>query len=55
MGYIRVVLGENILGVESEGAWATPKAWTELNFGCFEDGSNCKSTATYVDPATKYT
>ncbi len=41
MGYIRIAIGKNILGVESEGAWATPGTWTENNVPCFEDGSNC--------------
>ena len=41
LGYIRVVLGENQLGLEADCAWAKPTNWTELNFGCNEDGSNC--------------
>jgi cathepsin X len=49
LGYIRVAIGDNILGVESDGAWATLGSWTETNFGCFEDGTNC--VGTYVDPA----
>ena len=40
-GYMRLVLGENQLGIESNCAWAIPKNWTEINFPCFENGSNC--------------
>ncbi len=41
MGYVRVVLGENQLGTESNCAWALPKTWTELNVPCDENGENC--------------
>jgi cathepsin X len=41
MGYVRVVLGDNQLGLESDCAWATPGSWTELNVPCNEDGENC--------------
>ena len=41
MGYFRVVRGENQLGIEAACSWATPKSFTEINYGCFEDGSNC--------------
>ncbi len=41
LGYVRVVLGDNQLGLEADCAWATPGSWTEINFPCFEDGSNC--------------
>ena len=41
MGYIRVVLGENQLGLESDCAWAKPATWTEINYPCDEDGANC--------------
>ncbi len=40
LGYIRVKTG-NLLGLENDCAWATPKSWTEINKPCFEDGSNC--------------
>jgi cathepsin X len=42
MGFFRVVLGSNQLGLEAECVWATPGKFTEHNKGCFEDGSNCK-------------
>jgi cathepsin X len=41
MGFIRVVLGENQLGLEADCAWATSETWTEMNQPCREDGSNC--------------
>jgi len=41
LGYFRAVLGQNQLGLESDCAWANAKGWTERNFPCFEDGSNC--------------
>jgi len=50
LGYFRVERGTNALQVESNCAWATPAAWTELNFPCYEDGSNCVKTAKYADP-----
>lgn len=41
MGFFRVELGKNLLGIEGHVAWATPGAFTVLNFPCNEDGSNC--------------
>ena len=41
LGYFRVVLGENQLGLETDCAWAKPGRWTEHNKPCFEDGGNC--------------
>ena len=41
LGYIRVVLGENQLGLEADCAWAKPGVWTESNRPCYEDGTNC--------------
>jgi len=57
MGYVRVKMGHNILGIESEIAWATPGSWTTSNFPCSEDGKNCSPdepkyvAQTYVDPS----
>jgi len=51
MGSFRVVRGQNQLLIESGCSWATPGQWTEQNFPCFEDGSNCVATAYYVDPS----
>ena len=49
MGYFRIEMGNNELGIESECAWVTPSTFTETNFPCFEDGSNC--VGEYVDPS----
>mmetsp|Transcript_3588 Transcript_3588/g.6777 ORF Transcript_3588/g.6777 Transcript_3588/m.6777 type:complete len:355 (+) Transcript_3588:855-1919(+) len=43
MGFIRVEMGKNILGIEGEVAWATPGSWTEMNFPCAENGINCNN------------
>lgn len=51
MGLFRVVRGHNQLSIEEACAWATPGSWTELNFPCYEDGSNCVRRKDYVDPA----
>lgn len=56
MGFFRIVMGHNSLGIESEIAWATPESFTVKNFPCDEDGKNCKGggveTQYYVDPST---
>jgi len=41
MGYFRIVRGENQLGLEKGCSWATLASWSEHNFPCYEDGSNC--------------
>jgi len=41
MGYVRVEKGNNALSLESQCAWAIPKAFTTANTPCYEDGSNC--------------
>merc|ERR1719453_802884 len=53
MGYIRVEKGNNALQLESQCAWAVPKAWTELDnqVRCFEDGSNCGSKKPSPSPS----
>jgi len=56
MGFMRVEIGQNILGIEGEVAWATPGSWTEINVPCYEDGRNClknetKVTRLYNDPS----
>ena len=43
LGYIRLELGSNQLGIESDCAWALPATWTQQNKACYEDGSNCDS------------
>jgi len=41
MGYVRVAKGNNALHLEEQCAWAVPHTFTEFNFPCNEDGSNC--------------
>lgn len=41
MGFFKLKLGENQLGIESECVWVIPKSWTEINYPCFENGKNC--------------
>ena len=51
---VRVIMGHNALGIESEVSWATPGTFTVTNFPCNEDGSNCrmeKGHMKYVDPS----
>jgi cathepsin X len=43
LGYFRIVMGRNALGIESEIAWATPGDFTVHNYPCNEDASNCGS------------
>ena len=43
MGYIRVEKGNNALHLEEQCSWAVPATWTEENFPCAEDGSNCQA------------
>lgn len=54
MGYFRIVMGHNALGIESEIYWATPGEFTVTNYPCNEDGSNCryvKGVQEFVDPS----
>ena len=53
LGYFRVVRGENQLGIEAMCSWATPASFTEINYGCYEDGSNCVSHKTVEDPSVR--
>jgi len=54
MGFYRLRMGGNQLGMEDSCAWATPAAWSETNFPCYEDGKNCDREVEkrYVDPHT---
>jgi len=53
MGFLKVELGHNILGIESAVAWATVGQFTVSNFPCDEDGNNCgKDVHVYEDPST---
>lgn len=42
LGFFRIKMGQNQLGIESGCSWATPGSWTETNYPCYEDGSNCQ-------------
>jgi len=51
LGFFRIELGKNILGIESKVAWATPGIFTTHNIPCSEDGSHCGyQFSTYTDP-----
>lgn len=54
MGFIRVEMGSNLLGLEGEIAWATPGSWTEINYPCSEDGKNCRDGSTSNDAGKTY-
>ena len=41
LGFFRLELGKNLLGIEEEVSWATVKDFTIKNVPCYEDGSNC--------------
>jgi cathepsin X len=41
LGFMRLVLGENQLGIEKDCAFANPGSWTINNVPCSEDGHNC--------------
>jgi len=41
LGFMKLVLGENQLGIEKSCAFAIPGNWTINNVPCYEDGSNC--------------
>jgi len=49
MGMFRILMGKNLLGIESDIGWATPKNWSETNVPCGEAGDGCGSEL-YVDP-----
>jgi Papain family cysteine protease len=60
MGFFRVEMGKNLLGIEAHISWAVPGSFTVSNFPCLKDGSNCMSHPQqqtiheqqhYVDPS----
>ena len=51
MGYMRLEMGKNLLGIEGEIAWATPGSYTVMNFPCYENGENCIKQQEYLDPS----
>ena len=63
MGFLRLLTGKNLLGIESSVAWATPGQFTVANnFPCGEGGGGCGGasdetygphfTQFYKDPST---
>jgi cathepsin X len=54
MGFFRIELGKNILGIESSIAWATPGSFSVLNDGCLEQSQKCDcQKQKYVDPSLR--
>lgn len=53
MGFVKVEMGRNVLGIESEVSWATPGTFTVQNTPCAENGLNCGAQGThfYQDPS----
>jgi cathepsin X len=45
LGFFKIELGKNLLGIEGHIAWAKPGYITEKNFPCAVDGSNCAGDA----------
>ena len=54
MGFFKVALGHNVLGLEVGAAWATPKYWTTHNVPCGEGGDGCNNADHYVDPSVEF-
>mmetsp|Transcript_13472 Transcript_13472/g.20134 ORF Transcript_13472/g.20134 Transcript_13472/m.20134 type:complete len:358 (-) Transcript_13472:120-1193(-) len=57
-GFFRIEMGKDLLGIESECAFATPGSYTVQNKPCSEDGSDCKGKEgmksiqqEYIDPS----
>lgn len=54
MGFFRIAMGQNMIGIETKITWATPETFTTVNYHCYEDGKNCgPTTQKYVDPSKK--
>lgn len=61
MGFFKVLMGKNVLGIESYVVWATPGTFSVANKPCDEDGKNCSNKTfrkehshrveKYVDPS----
>lgn len=50
MGYFRIKMYHNILGIENNCVWAVPGHFSEINFPCYEDGTNCVKHSKYEQP-----
>jgi cathepsin X len=52
MGFFRVELGKDLLGIENNIAWATPGVFSSSNYPCWENGGNCGiQQHIYLDPS----
>lgn len=56
MGFFRVEMGRNLIGIENHIAWATPGRYSISNFPCAEDGKRCDQNNSfdvihYIDPS----
>ena len=49
LGFFRLVLGYNQLGIESSCAAAIPESWTNHNKPCDLDGNNCQAPTNFYD------
>jgi len=49
LGFLRLEVGKNLLGIEGEVAWATPAGFSVTNYPCSEDGANCDSKNHHAD------
>jgi len=65
MGFARIAMGKNMMGIEDNVAWVTPGSFTVQNVPCSEDGKICGDevhgkkkmkflSQQYVDPSVKY-
>ena len=65
MGFARIAMGKNMIGIEDHVAWATPGTFTTENaMPCSEDGKMCGGEAqgthspfvgeAYVDPSVAF-
>jgi len=50
MGFFRLKLGGNQIGIEQHCTFGVPGSFTQKNFPCWENGKNCETTTYYVDP-----
>ncbi|CAJ1900549.1 unnamed protein product [Cylindrotheca closterium] len=55
LGFFKILMGMNVLGIESRITWAVPGEYTVVNpHPCFEGGENCKPiNQRYQDPSVK--
>jgi len=43
LGWFKVKMGNDVLGLEHHCSWGVPKESVQPNFPCYEDGSNCNA------------